>query len=149
MRWRKRYVVESRDRLSSVLRALDAAAFLQFPIDIYIEERAPGFSAAARAYFHATCDEIGAHLGYTGGEFKDIVKAAHFGEGWETRSTEDLDAEGYSRLIEVAHLLGAWAGLGQLLQGNPHPGGTRGHPAGAGRRAPGGRWVPGRRSGGG
>jgi len=120
----RHYRIDRIERWESVLRLLLAMRpdCEKHPLEIIVREEDKQKTHDQRKLFHALCDDLArsgaeALKGHSPGDIKQMIKAAYFGTdevkvGKYTftiiRSSEELDRDGYSHLIDFAY---SWAAL--------------------------------------
>lgn len=104
----KRFLIPTQRRLEQVLTVLGNLRIMEgVPLELILRTAREDKTDAQRALFHAVCDDFGNILGYFPGQMKEVIKRVYFGDDWEKHSTEDLDYDQYSALIECVYTIAA------------------------------------------
>ena len=120
-------IVTSKETKKQAVDAVMAIMGSECPVQVEIKPYKKDKTAEQRGWFHKLCGLISGETGYTQGEVKELIKKHIIGTKVVcigsvarevTESSEKLNREEYSSLIDGAYQIGAMAGI-QLP--NPEP----------------------------
>ena len=117
MAWSRRWRIDSRGRLLSVLSALTHTLISErAPLELILRTERKDKTVKQRNLFHAVMADLAPQLGLTPGETKQLVKEEFYGfevrkvfgvERKFVQSSEDSDREEYVRLTDFAYQFSA------------------------------------------
>jgi len=123
MAWQRHWVIRSREQWAQVTNALagfEVAPFIQRqPLELILRELYKPKTHSQRKLFHAICADMAPHFDLTPGDMKRLIMANYGGSDMReiagiwmhiVPSSEELEREEYSALIDSAFQLAAEAG---------------------------------------